>query len=123
MRVTKIILTDFPLTDTGGAGWDLFDGPDVYLSISRNGVNLFNTGYVEDLTTQFEWTVNFEFSDPTGTYQIGVMDYDDGITADDPMGAINFTPYKPGANFPSSYPLTCTACVVAFQFDGLAYFH
>lgn len=123
MRVTKISLTDFPLTDAGGAGWDLFDGADVFLAIYKNGALLHETAVAEDLTTQQEWTVNFEFSDPTATYNISVLDYDDGITADDFMGGINFTPYKPGQKFPTSYTLMCSGCAVAFDFTGIIYFH
>ena len=123
MRVTKINLTDFPLTDAGGAGWDLFDGADVFLAIYKNGALLHETAVAEDLTTQQEWTVNFEFSDPTATYNISVLDYDDGLTADDFMGGINFTPYKPGQKFPTSYILKCSGCAVEFDFTGIIYFH
>jgi hypothetical protein len=123
MRVTKIKLTDYPLTDSGGAGWDLLDGPDVYLAILKNGVSLFETGYVEDLTTQYEWTVNYEFSDPTATYAIRAYDYDDGLSSDDFLGGISFTPYISGAGFPASYVVSCTGCVVEFQFTGVSYFH
>ena len=123
MKVTKIKLTDFPPTDAGGGGWDLFDGPDVFLAILKNGVNLYQSGYVEDLTTDYEWTVNFEFTAPVDTYQIKVLDYDDGLSTDDLLGQINFTPYKPGQKFPTSYSISCSGCAVAFQFTGVQYFH
>ena len=124
MKVNKIKLTSFPPTDTGGAGWDLFDGADVYIAISKAGVKLWQSGSIEDLTTQHEWTANFEFTDPTATYDISVYDYDDGITADDFMGGILFTPYRPGQHFPTSYSLGgCSGCVVFFDFNGITYFH
>lgn len=123
MRVTYIALNSFPPTDGNGAGWDLFDGPDVYISISRAGVVLYNSPIYEDLTSAGFWEANFEFSDPTATYTISVYDYDDNITADDPMGGINFTPYRPGQKFPTSYPVSCAGCTVAFEFTGVSYFH
>ena len=123
MRVTYIALTSFPLTDGTGAGWDFFDGPDVYISIWKDGVQLYKTVSYEDLTTGGFWETNYEFSDPTATYTIRVYDYDDGITADDFMGGINFTPYRTGQKFPSSYPVSCSGCTVAFEFTGISYFH
>ena len=123
MKVGKIELTNFPPTAAGGAGWDTFDGADVYLVILKGGVEVYETNEVENLTGDHQFTVNFEFSDPTATYQIAVYDYDYGITTDDFIGGLSFTPYKPGAGFPSSYPLSCTGCVVAFQFTGVQYFH
>lgn len=123
MRVGKIKITKFPPTDTNGGGWDLLDGPDVYFVIIQNGTTLFDSDYVEDLTGNFEWPINFEFSDPTATYSIGVYDYDDGITPDDFMGGINFTPYRSGEKFPTSYTLDCGSCVVSFQLTGVEYFH
>lgn len=123
MKVANFTLTDFPPTAAGGAGWDTFDGADVFLQILKAGVVLHETGYVENLTGDFEFSVNFEFSDPTATYQISVYDYDFGLTSDDFMGGISFTPYKPNAGFPSSYSPTCASCVVAIQLEGIQYFH
>lgn len=123
MKVAAITLLEFPPTDTGGAGWDLFDGPDVYLAIYKGATKLYSTPWVEDLTQDYGWTVNFEFTDPEATYTIRVYDYDDGITTDDYMGGIDFTPYRPGQKFPTSYLLDCAQCVVSFQFFDIAYFH
>lgn len=124
MRVGVITLTSFPLTDGAGGGWDLFDGPDVYLQIKQGSQVIFTTGYVEDLLSQYSWfTTGLEFSNPTATYTISVFDYDDGLSADDPMGGISFTPYQPGKKFPVSYPLQCATCTVAFDFAAIEYFH
>lgn len=123
MRVAYIGITSFPPTDPNGAGWDVFDWPDVYLQISKGGVILWESGFYEDLAGPALWEANFEFSDPTATYLISVYDYDDGITADDPMGGITFTPYRPGQKFPTSYPVQCSGCTVAFELTGISYFH
>lgn len=124
MKVSKIKITDFPPTASGGSGWDTFDGADVYLEILKGGVSVYESGYVENLTTDYEWTVNFEFSDPTATYVIQVLDYDFGLTTDDFIGGLSFTPYRPGENFPTSYSIGgCSGCVVFFDFNGVTYFH
>lgn len=123
MKVGTIKLTDFPPTAAGGAGWDTFDGADVYITIHKAGVLIFETGYFENLTGAQNFTANFEFSDPTATHQMSVYDYDFGITTDDYIGGISFTPYQSGAGFPTSYTLDCTGCVVEFQLLNIAYFH
>ncbi len=123
MIVAAITLLDYPPTDSGGAGWDLFDGPDVFITISKGGVELYQSTFVEDLTAEdYGWTVNFEFTDPEATYNISVWDYDDGLTADDFMGGANFTPYKSGKDFPEFF-FVCEGCPVSFQFAFLSYFH
>ncbi|MCB9295542.1 MAG: hypothetical protein H6559_20815 [Lewinellaceae bacterium] len=123
MKVGNIKITTFPPTTTSGAGWDIFDGPDVYIVISRNNTSEYESGFVEDLTGNYTWSSNFEFSDPTATYSISVYDYDDGLSTDDFMGGINFTPYRPGEKFPTSFTLDCGNCVVSFQFTDVTYFH
>lgn len=123
MKVATISLTNFPPTAAGGAGWDTFDGADVFLQILKGGTVVFESGYVENLTGDFEFLADFEFSDPTATYLLAVYDYDFGITSDDFIGGISFTPYRPGEKFPTSYPITCSGCAVAFNFSGVLYFH
>jgi hypothetical protein len=123
IRVGKIEITSFPPTDVGGAGWDLFDGADVYILISKGNTPLYDSDYVEDLTGNYEWTTNFEFGDPEDTYTISVFDYDDGITADDFMGGISFTPFIEGFSFPSAFSVSCGTCVVSFEFTEVVYFH
>ena len=123
MKVGNIKITSFPPTTTNGAGWDILDGPDVYIEISLNNTSLYKSDFVEDLTGNYTWSPNFEFSNPTATYSISVYDYDDGLSADDFMGGINFTPYKPGEKFPTSFTIDCSNCVVSFQFTAVTYFH
>jgi hypothetical protein len=65
--------------------------------------------------------VNYEFTEPQQTYSIEVYDYDDGLSADDYMGGINFTPYSSGQQFPSTITLDCGTCKVAFKMNGVTY--
>lgn len=123
MKVGQIELTGFPATTSSGAGWDTFDGADVYLEILKGGVSHYKTNTVTNLTGAHTWSVNFEFTDPTATYVIRAVDDDNGITTDDYLGGITFTPYISGADFPTSYPVECVGCTVSFEFRGIQYFH
>jgi hypothetical protein len=124
MRVTNIQLNSFPPTDPNGGGWDVFDGPDVYITISQGSTILYSSGYYENATGALLWAAaNVEFTNPTATYTITAWDYDFGITGDDLMGSINFTPYQPGQKFPTQANLSCTGCPVAFTFSGIVYTH
>ena len=123
MRVQTIRVKTFPPTDQNGGGWDLFDGPDVYIAIWKDGTYLYTSSIWEDAQPGANWAANFEFTDPTATYSISVWDYDDGITADDPMGGINFTPYISGQSFPVVKTIECAGCNVSFDFLGISYFH
>ena len=122
MKVATVTLTDFPLVDSNGASWDLADGADQYIIISKGGTTLYTSGYAVNGKAPLAFTPNFEFSDPTATYAISVYDHDDFGT-DDFMGGITFTPYRSGAKFPTNYTLTCGNCVVSFDFTGIVYYH
>jgi len=123
MRVSSIKLTQFPTTRSDGSSWDFSNGPDVYLAIYKNNNFIYSTAYVSNLVTQYTFfNTNVEFSDPTATYTIFVLDKDD-FGDDEVIGAISFTPYIPGNDFPTTYPLECSTCVVAFEFIDILYFH
>lgn len=122
MRISSITLVDFPPTDNG-AGWDLTSGADVYIEISLGGVVIYTSGYVQNLTTANVYTDIIEFTSPQATYNIAVWDYDDGITAPDFMGGINFTPYQPGQNFPTTRNVQCSGCDVSFTLNNIIYTH
>jgi len=122
MNVASIRLLDFPATDTNGGGWDISSGADVFFRIEKDGAVVYTSSYATNLTGPNNWTINFEFSDPTATYVLRVYDYDD-FDADDFIGGISFTPYRPGQLFPQTYGLDCNNCVVSFTLSGITYFH
>lgn len=123
MRAGSISLISFPLVDGNGAGWDLFDGPDVYVEIKQGSTIIYTSGFVEDLTTGNTYTDIVEFTNPQATYTISVWDYDDGLTAPDLIGSINFTPYQAGLNFPTSRPIQCSGCDVSLMLNNIVYTH
>ncbi|MEM1326144.1 MAG: hypothetical protein AAGI23_09335 [Bacteroidota bacterium] len=123
MRFTSVQLNRFPETTISGAGWDFFDAADIYVAIEKDGKELYTTSFVEDLRRQYTYVEPFEFDDPTATYSIVVYDYDDGLTPDDYMGGIIFTPYIRGERFPRTIELDCDLCRVALTLKGVTYFH
>jgi hypothetical protein len=79
--ITKIILEQYPQTDNG-AGWDFFDGPDVFLSINQGTVantNNWVSGVQNDATaSSITFTNNFPLTliNMSGNYSFGVWDAD-----------------------------------------------
>lgn len=120
MSITSIKITRFPATDSNGAGWDLFDGPDVYVQITgAGGVIGIETGYIENANPQQDytfspssWSTNNDFADVTSQYTISAYDYD-GID-DDLLGGIYFTPYSTQGGFPTTQILDAGGSV-AFE--------
>lgn len=123
MRAGSISLVSFPLTDTNGAGWDVFDGPDVFIQITQGSTVVYTSGFVEDLTTGHTYTDMVEFISPQATYTVSVWDYDDGLTAPDLLGGVNFTPYQSGLDFPTFLPIQCGGCTVALSLNNITYTH
>lgn len=122
MRVGSIVLTDFPITDSNGGSWDLSDGADVFIKITKGGTTIYESDYVLNKFAPLSFTPNVEFSDPTDSYTIGVWDYD-STSADDYLGGITFTPYQKGKKFPTSFAVNCSSCVVSFNFSSVTYYH
>ncbi len=86
-----IIIEDIPFTDSYGAGWDLFTGPDVYPQVADSNNVLFTTQtyYLDvapsDLPLNWNLSPDFEMTHWGTHYFVRVWDYDD--TGDDYMGS------------------------------------
>lgn len=106
IRVTNIKVTDFPATDDNGGGWDLASGADIYVSMSYNNTNIYESNtYFQDADPQqdydFQPNINLDLEYPTNRYVIRLHDYDD-LGLDDYMGGIEFTPFSPSNGFPET---------------------
>lgn len=123
MRMGGVSITEYPVIDQSGVSWDPFDGPDLYFRIWLGDDILYTSStkynYSEQLVT---WAFNFEFSDPTATYNLSLYE-DDDFSSDDFIGGINFTPYKPGTGFPYVIEISCGACVISFDLIAVTYSH
>jgi len=140
MRVESITVTRFPGLKPNGDKWDyhVFPNsptrrPDIYVELVKSG----NSSYVyqsdlrEDAILETAYS-SFTFRDPSSpngnslpynvpmnqTYNIDLMD-DDGITADDWMGSVNFTPsnYYNDDNA-TNFLVTLSTSAVTIKIDG-----
>ena len=111
VTISKIVLTNYPMTDGSGAGWDITAGPDIFLSFnsgSSANTSNFNSGVVYDVTGgTLTYTNNFPMtiSTPTSTWSVGLWDYD-SPDPDDYMGGVSFIPNNYKSGFPSTINLS-----------------
>lgn len=103
--VSKIEVSKFPSTDTGGAGWDLTSGADIYPVLTKGSNTIWESPtYTTDANPNSSYTYTLSPSadiiSPFETYSISLYDYDD-LDSDDFMGGINFVPYSTTNKFPS----------------------
>lgn len=103
--IESITVKGFPATAPGGGGWDLLDGADLMIFIEdQNGNEVWNpnTFYEDaDPNGSYSWEPGLRITDVRGRHSLFVLDYDDGLSANDLIGGANFTPYNPGSNFPT----------------------
>lgn len=113
LKLSKIILTSFPLNKPNGDKWDyhVFSNsptrrPDTYVKLSKSGssTHVFRSVTMEDALFENAYD-RFVFTTPASsndgslphdipmnqTYDIDVMD-DDGLSADDWMGSVTIDP-------------------------------
>lgn len=119
IRITKIDILKFPPTTTNGAGWDVLDGPDITVTVTKDNKTIWDSPtFSEDATQNKTYTFTpstaIEITAPKDKYAIELYDYDD-LDDDDFMGGINFIPYFDTNNFPTSLTLECTGCTTSFK--------
>lgn len=106
IKITKVVVTRFPATDTGGAGWDLTSGPDIYILIIKGSTLIWENQsfFIEDANPSLEYSftpsTNVYLYNPFDIFSVYLYDYDD-FDADDVMGGFYFTPYSSTNNFPN----------------------
>lgn len=107
--ITKIRVTKFPATDSGGAGWDLLSGADIFPKVLKGSTVLWDSPtYTEDASASsshdFTPSPSIQISDLSSQHTIELYDYDN-TDPDDWMGGINFTPSSFINGAPSSFTL------------------
>ena len=124
MVIAKVRVTKWPQTDNG-AGWDIFDGPDISILIKdgTGAVILKSQSYFEDAQAGqiFEFIPAAIVTIPQAPVTIQVWDYDDGL-GDDFLGGIIGSVYNAGQKFPKTITFECATCPVSFELDVLYYF-
>lgn len=108
ITITRITITKWPPTDANGAGWDIFDGPDLIVIVEAAGQQIYvSNTFHEDAVQgqQYSFNTLIRLDKPTVDHEISLFDYDDGITTNDYMGGIGFYPYRIGEGFPAERAL------------------
>ena len=107
MTITDLFVESFPPTDGSGGGWDLTNGPELYIQVYKGSNQLYSSPtYYSNASNgnNYEFTPNSPINIlyPDQTYIIKFWDYDTP-DPDDYMGALNITPYWSSTNgFPST---------------------
>lgn len=117
MTITRIELTDYPLIQTSGAGWDVSDGADPFVTFNSGtsaNTNDYSSGYYTNVTGQdLTFTTGLPITIPSlsSYWVLGVWDYD-AASANDFMAGVYFQPSLQASGFPSSFTLTTTSMSV-----------
>jgi hypothetical protein len=121
MTITRVTVTDYPLTKSNGGGWDLTTGPDCFITINSgtsSNQNTFVSGFTYTNATGSDMQYNTGFpatiGTPNSTWSIGLWD-DDSPDSDDFMAGIYFTPNSYNSGFPSSFTLNTSDLTVVFN--------
>lgn len=106
--VNSITVTQFPMVDAFGDGWDLTTNPDIYATIGTGTTitsSVYNSPtYFTDAASPGTYTFSGGFPVQLAigsTYNVGVWDLDD-LDADDVIGGISFTPLTAYTASPSN---------------------
>ncbi len=109
VTITKIVVTNYPQTTTGGAGWDLGSGPDAFLSIAQGTScsTTATTGTITDASGNLTYNNGFPLvlAAPNSQYSFCMFDYD-YPSADDFMTGFNFIPSDYKTGYPASFSVS-----------------
>jgi len=78
----KVTITAMPFTDGSGAGWDIYNGPDVFIEITNANNVVYQTGTtVSNVTSSmlpltWNWSTPWQFPSLTTYYYVDLTDYD-----------------------------------------------
>ncbi|MBP9848502.1 MAG: hypothetical protein KBC58_03610 [Flavobacterium sp.] len=123
--ITKVVVKAFNNLNSGGIGYDLANGPDIYIKINSGNTVLYdhpnifsNATSGLDTNYQFVLTPNsLEITNVNSPLVVSLWDYDLGDTpsnADDNMASAAFFPFN-GSSFPTSIIITDPTTPTKFE--------
>lgn len=108
--ISKITVTKFPATEDDGGGWDLTNGPDIYVTVELDGTNTtigFSQFYKEDANPSVDYDLSpqnpIAITSINSRHSITLWDYDDIV--DEFIGGVVFSPYSDTNGFPTEMTL------------------
>lgn len=106
ITITKIEITRFPATASGGGGWDPLSGPEIFPICSLGTSSIWSSPtYYSDATQgsyySFTPSPSIQLSNPSSLYTVALYDYD-STDPNDWMGGISFYPYSSALGFPAT---------------------
>lgn len=125
MIIHAVKVLSWPQADQAGAGWDVFDGPDIKLVILDGVQNLYQSpNFYEDAIPGQNIIFYPELSlfFPGRPLTMRIYDYDNGLTTDDFMGGIEGKMYREGQRFPEKFTMQCAGCTVSVEVEVSYYF-
>ncbi len=123
--ITKVVVKAFNNLNSGGIGYDLANGPDIYIKINSGNTVLYdhpnifsNATSGLDTNYQFVLTPNsLEITNVNSPLVVSLWDYDLGdipSNADDNMASAVFFPFN-GNSFPTSIIITDPTSPTKFE--------
>lgn len=117
MTITGIEVTNYPTTQSSGAGWDPSSGADPFLVFhpgtgTTYTANDFISGYKTDVTGQdlaYSTGLPITVNSLNSNWSLDMWDYDALVgDPDDLMTGVFFSPIDKAYGFPSSFDLNTT---------------
>ena len=122
IKITKIKVVDFPMTDSNGNQWDSFAvgnyvRPDIFPSLYIGSTTLFQGTAVQDAvnTNIYTWTPSIILTSLQFTSQLGLILYDEDSTTNKYMGGFDFYTYNSSAGFPTTITLSNATSPYKFE--------
>lgn len=125
MIINTVTVKTFPAVNPSGAGWDVFDGPDLYLVIKDGPQVLYTSeSFYENAAPGFGqfFIPQLSIFYPSRPLTFEVWDNDNDLTNDDFIGGIEGPIYRAGEKFPSTFTVQCSGCTVSFEVSVSYYF-
>jgi hypothetical protein len=108
-RIMSVKILEIPANDPSGGGWDISNGPDVFLKINVAGNTVVNT-QTNRFNDNTSYPIKWNFVNPlvinnlSVQYDFYIYDYD-SPDPDDLMGAMGYV-FSKSTDYPSTLILT-----------------
>ncbi len=108
-RILNVKVTQMPFLDNNGAGWDPFDGPDVFFNLElqdntellNTSANRFNDVKLNNLPLSWDFVNAYTITNISVTQYVTVYDYDT-LDPNDRIGFVGFTMSDHKSGYPKA---------------------